>query len=110
MHKLSKEPAEPAERHETIRQYNIAILRDFTISAKELSGYLKIPERDVYDHLEHIRKTMNKGGYHLVVNPALCEKCGFVFQKRGRLSRPGKCPICHSSMIVPPLFSVIKYS
>ena len=63
MHKLPKEPAQPAERHETIRQYIIAILRDFTISAKELSGYLKISERDVYDHLEHIRKTMNKGGF-----------------------------------------------
>jgi transcriptional regulator len=110
MRKPPREPPEPVERYETIRKYIVALLQDYAITAKELSGYLRIPEKDVYDHLEHIRKTMNKGGYHLVVNPALCEKCGFIFRKRGRLSRPGKCPICHSSMIVPPFFSVLKYS
>jgi transcriptional regulator len=110
MRKPPKEPPEPVERYETIRKYIVALLQDFTFSAKELSGYLRIPEKDVYDHLEHIRKTMNKGGYHLVVNPALCDKCGFIFSKRGRLTKPGKCPICHSNMIIPPFFSVLKYS
>jgi hypothetical protein len=109
MHKPVREPPEPVERCETIRQYIIALLQDYTVSAKGMSGYLRIPEKDVYDHLEHIRKTMNKGGYHLVVNPAKCEKCDFIFRKRGRLSKPGKCPICHSSLIIPPLFSVVKY-
>jgi hypothetical protein len=110
MHKPPREPPEPIERHETIRHYIIALLQSYTVSAKEISGYLRITEKDVYDHLEHIRKTMNKGDFHLVVNPAKCEKCGFIFRKRGRLSRPGKCPICHSNLIIPPLFSVVKYS
>jgi len=110
MHKPPREPPEAIERHETIRHYIIALLQSYTVSAKEISGYLRITEKDVYDHLEHIRKTMNKGDFHLVVNPAKCEKCGFIFRKRGRLSRPGKCPICHSNLIIPPLFSVVKYS
>ncbi len=110
MRRLPKEPPQPVERCETIRQYIIALLQNDTFSAKEISGYLRITEKDVYDHLEHIRKTMNKGGYHLVVEPAVCDKCGFTFRKRGKLSRPGKCPICHSNLIIPPMFSVLKYS
>jgi len=109
MQKPAKRPSEPVERHETIRQYIIALLQDYTISAKEISGFLKIPEKDVYDHLGHIRKTTNKGGYHLVVSPAKCAKCSFVFRKRGRLAKPGKCPICHGSQIISPLFSIVKY-
>lgn len=77
-------------------------------TAKEISGEVRIPERDIYEHLEHIRKTMNKGEYRLVVVPARCERCGFVFRKRGRLKKPGKCPICRSESVTEPLFSVEK--
>ncbi|OPY64923.1 MAG: hypothetical protein A4E63_03233 [Syntrophorhabdus sp. PtaU1.Bin050] len=96
----------PIERCETVRQYISAVLQEQALSAKDMSTYLRIPEKEVYEHLEHIRKTMNKGNYHLVVVPARCERCGFVFRKRGRLSRPGKCPMCHSSLILPPLFVI----
>jgi len=49
---------------------------------------------------------MNKGAYRLVVVPAQCERCGFAFRKRGRLKRPGKCPLCRSESVQEPLFSV----
>jgi hypothetical protein len=110
MRRPLKEPPQPIERNETIRRYIIALLQDYSFTAKEISGFLKVTEKDVYDHLEHIRKTMNKGDYHLVVSPAMCDKCGFTFRKRGKLSRPGKCPICHSNLITPPIFSVLKHS
>ena len=110
MQKQSKESITPIERHETIRQYIVALLLDYTISAKELSNFLKIPEKDVHDHLVHIKKTMNKGSYHLVVYPAECSKCSFVFRKRDKLAKPGKCPICHCNQVIPPLFSIIKYT
>lgn len=106
MGKGRKEPSLPIERCETIRQYISAVLQEHTLSAKDMSTYLRISEKDVYEHLEHIRKTMNKGSYHLVVIPARCERCDFVFRKRGKLSRPGKCPMCHSSLILPPLFAI----
>ncbi|OPY79002.1 MAG: hypothetical protein A4E65_02022 [Syntrophorhabdus sp. PtaU1.Bin153] len=106
MGKGHKEPLLPIERRETIRKYISAVLQEHTLSAKDMSIYLRIPEKDVYEHLEHIRRTMNKGNYRLVVVPAQCERCGFVFRKRGRLSRPGKCPMCHSSLILPPLFVI----
>lgn len=101
-----KEAAVPEERYETLRRRIVTLLKEGSLSGKELSGQLRIPEKDVYDHLEHIRKTMNKGEYRLVVVPARCERCGFVFRKRGRLKKPGKCPLCRSESLVEPLFSV----
>ncbi len=76
--------------------------------ARQISGELRIPERDVYDHLEHIRKTMEKGKSRLAVAPAQCERCGFVFRKRARLKKPGRCPICRSESVQEPVFSIEK--
>jgi predicted Zn-ribbon and HTH transcriptional regulator len=103
-----KEAVVPEERYETLRRRIIALLKERPFGGKELSGQLRVPERDIYEHLDHIRKTMNKGDHKLVVTPAQCEKCGFVFVKRGRLKRPGKCPICRSESLQEPLFSVEK--
>jgi predicted Zn-ribbon and HTH transcriptional regulator len=101
-----KEPITPVERADTVRKYVISLLEEYTMSAKEISSIVKVPEKDIYDHLEHIRRTLNKSGHHLHHEPARCEKCGFIFQKRDRLSKPGKCPLCHSQLILPPLFTI----
>ena len=103
-----KEPLVPVERYDTIRKYIIALLEEHTMSAKELSGIIRVPEREIYDHLDHIRKTLHKTSQRLHVEPARCEKCGFIFQKRAKLSKPGKCPLCHSQLILPPLFSMTR--
>ena len=104
--KRTKEPVVPEERYETLRRRIATLLREGPLSGREISNELRIPERDVYEHLEHIRKTMNKGEYKLVVLPARCNKCGFVFRKRGRLKKPGKCPLCRSESVEEPVFSV----
>ena len=41
------EAHEPPERFETIRHYISALLEEGTYTSKELSGVIKIPERDV---------------------------------------------------------------
>jgi len=97
---------EPAERFETIRHYIAALLEEGTYTSKELSGIIKIPERDVCDHLEHLQRTLRKGGKQLAVISAACRHCGFIFKKRDRLTKPGKCPSCRSIHIQPPLFHI----
>jgi predicted Zn-ribbon and HTH transcriptional regulator len=104
--KKPREAVIPEERYDTIRRRITTLLKETRLTGKELSGQLRIPERDVYEHLEHIRKTMNKGEYKLLVTPARCDRCGFVFTKRGRLKKPGKCPICRNEALEEPLFSV----
>lgn len=109
MKKKVKVPAssvEPAEASDTVRHTILSALEAGPRSARDISADVRIPERDVYRHLEHIRKTVNKQGRHLVVNPAECKKCGFLFAKREKLSRPGKCPLCQSESIREPRFSI----
>ena len=108
MKKKPKEPSVPVERRETVRQEIITLLEEKTFSAREISACVAVPEKEVYEHLEHIRRTINKGEHNLLVTPALCKKCGFIFRKRERLSKPGKCPVCRNEVIGEPLFSVKK--
>jgi len=77
-----------------------------TLSARDISSIVRIPEKEVLDHLEHIRIASHKDGQHLLLTPALCKKCGFIFRKRERLARPGKCPVCRNEQIAEPLYSI----
>jgi len=99
-----KEPTIPVERQETIRQKIVSLLKDKTLTVKDISFYAMIPLKDVCEHLEHIQK--NKRDYRLDMTPARCKKCGFVFKKRDKLATPGKCPVCRGSLIEEPLFSI----
>jgi predicted Zn-ribbon and HTH transcriptional regulator len=108
--KKSKEPFVPVERRETIRQKIISLLEGKTLSAREISVEAGVAEKEVYEHLEHIQRTINKREHNLIVTPAACKKCGFVFRKRDRLKKPSKCPVCRNEVIREPLFSVRKTS
>lgn len=96
----------PADRHETVRRDIISVLNDRLLSAREISGIVSVSEKDVYDHLYHIQKSLNKRDHLLTVTPPECNKCGFVFRKRERLKKPGRCPVCRSESIKEPLFSI----
>ncbi|MEW6001576.1 MAG: transcriptional regulator [Nitrospirota bacterium] len=108
MKKKPREPFIPAERNETIRQKIMSLLMERTLSAKDLSASVMVSEKEVYDHLEHIQRTANKKTYNFIVTPAVCKRCSFVFRKRERLKKPGKCPVCRSESIKEPLFSMTK--
>ena len=107
MKKKPKEPFIPPERQETVRQKIVSVIESQTLSAKEISSDVMVSEKEVYEHLEHIQKTLNKRERHLTITPAECKKCGFVFRKRDRLKKPGKCPVCRSESISDPLFSIM---
>jgi len=103
----AKEPFIPVERHETVRQEIISALKGRTLTAKEISAEVHIPEKEVYEHLEHIQRTVSKKDLTLIINPAECLKCRFVFKKRERLKKPGRCPVCRNELIQEPLFSIL---
>jgi transcriptional regulator len=101
-----KKPPIPAERDDTIRHGITALLSEGALSARDISAEVHIPEKEVYDHLEHIRTSHHAESRLLKVTPAVCLKCGFEFRKRERLRKPGKCPVCQGEHIEPPLFSL----
>jgi predicted Zn-ribbon and HTH transcriptional regulator len=109
MKKKPLKPFVPVERRETIRQKIVALLESGDspgLSAKDISVEAGVSEKEVYGHLEHIQLTMNKSSHTFVVTPAVCKKCGFVFRKRERLNKPGRCPVCRGESMQEPLFFV----
>ena len=106
MKEKAKAPTIPHAMYDTVRQEIIAELLEGPCSARDLSATVRIPERDVSGHLEHIRKTVALSGKHLVIMPAECKKCGFIYSKREKLKRPGKCPICRGESISEPHFVI----
>ena len=90
MKRRPKEPSVPFERKETIRRNVISLLEENTLSARKISVDVRISERDVYEHLEHIQRSVLQNGDSFIVHPPECRKCGFVFRKRE--SEPGRCP------------------
>jgi|TARA_B100000315_G_scaffold212893_1_gene210517 hypothetical protein len=106
MNQKSKEPFIPPERYETVRKEIISFLKEQTLTMKEISGYVRISEKEVSAHLEHIKKTILRDNLKMVVDPATCKKCGFAFKKREKLNKPGKCPLCHGESIEEPAYSI----
>jgi predicted Zn-ribbon and HTH transcriptional regulator len=102
----SKQPPMPADRRETIRREIISVLKGQRLSVKDISGAVGASEKEVYDHLYHIQKTISKRDRSLIFTPAECRKCGFKFRKRERLKKPGKCPLCRGEAIKEPIFSI----
>ncbi|MBE0575200.1 MAG: transcriptional regulator [Desulfuromonadales bacterium] len=94
----------PDQREGTLRQSMIALLRQSPLTAREISGLVGVSEREVYTHLEHIRQSLHREEDSLGILPAECRGCGFVFTKRDRLKRPGRCPLCRSQSISQPRY------
>jgi transcriptional regulator len=89
----------------TVRKRIAEILSGRELTARDLSGMLGIKEREVMDHLPHVEKSSGNGAT-IIARPAACLGCGFVFKKRRRLTTPGRCPVCRSEQITPPMFAV----
>jgi len=99
-------PPAPARRTETLRQELVRILGTRRLSIPDLAFELSISEEEVSEHLLHVRKSLKKTGKTLVVTPPECLQCGFVYRKREKLKKPGRCPVCRSHRISDPLYSI----
>jgi len=82
------------------------MLTEGSFTARDLSRILGIREKEVYEHLPHIQKSMG-ASVSIVRQPATCLSCDFVFTKRERFTAPGRCPVCRSERISEPIFGVV---
>jgi predicted Zn-ribbon and HTH transcriptional regulator len=92
----------------TLRKKIAEVLERESLDLREISKMFGIKEREVLDHLNHIAKSVHPE--RLILKPAYCNQCGFSFKKRTRLNPPGRCPVCKSEYISPPLFKITKSS
>lgn len=106
MKQRPRKPLLPKPAGDTVRHALAGLLTDSSLSARDISTTLRISEKEIYAHLEHLRKSLHAVGGSLDVTPAECRHCGFAFVKRERLTPPGKCPVCRHEAISEPLFAV----
>lgn len=90
----------------TIRQQMTELLRRGSYRAKEISQELGIREKEVYDHLRHISRTLVHHPGRLTIDPAVCLSCGYIFRKRRRFGKPGRCPRCRDQHIQEPRYRI----
>jgi predicted Zn-ribbon and HTH transcriptional regulator len=50
-------------------------------------------------------RSARAAGHRIVVVPASCRSCGFVFGEE-KLTRPGKCPECRNSRMFEPQIAI----
>jgi predicted Zn-ribbon and HTH transcriptional regulator len=90
----------------TIRKEMILLLSGRELSAKEISSVVGVGEKEVYGHLSHIARSIKHQRKKLMIKPAECLGCGYVFKKRKRFTRPSRCPICKSEQIRNPMYRI----
>ncbi|MCG8673600.1 MAG: hypothetical protein MI867_29700 [Pseudomonadales bacterium] len=91
----------PEERNETIRKEIIDLLKGPKQTIGSLSKHVRKQEKEIAEHLKHICKSEN-----VIIEPAECIKCGYVFEDRVKIKKPSKCPICKGTYIDDPMFSI----
>ncbi|MGQ9920687.1 MAG: transcriptional regulator [Desulfobacca sp.] len=95
-----------SEQNQTIRQALKTLLLGQDRSLRELSQLLSRPEKEISSHLEHLAKYPG-AGYRFVILPARCRQCGFVFQKRRRVTAPSRCPRCRQTDLARPRYALV---
>ncbi|RLB90357.1 MAG: transcriptional regulator [Deltaproteobacteria bacterium] len=94
----------------TSRQQMMEILSRQECSVRDLSRMLGIREKEVYDHLSHIQRSVASRKRKLVISPSRCLSCGYVFETRKRFTRPSRCPHCRSERIQGAKYKIVCIS
>ncbi len=80
---------------------------EFPITAEEICEQFDIKSRSVvYEDIDHISRSMKRKGKELLIRPASCGKCHFIFKTRSTSKAPSKCPKCKSQWILAPAFII----
>jgi predicted Zn-ribbon and HTH transcriptional regulator len=82
----------------TVRRDLVKTLSVQARSVSSIARELGLGRRDVEEHLRHAIRTASTAGHRIVIEPARCKQCGFVFGS-DRLVKPGKCPDCQGTRL-----------
>jgi transcriptional regulator len=80
------------------RKQLLALLSREPQSVSRLARELGLSRGDVEDDLRHMIRSARAAGHRIVIVPARCRSCGFVFGE-DKLAKPGRCPSCKGSRI-----------
>ena len=81
------------------RKQLIDLLSTEPRSVSRIARELGINRKDAAHDLEHALRSAQSAGHRVVIEPAACRSCGFVFDTR-KLTKPGKCPQCRGTRVL----------
>jgi predicted Zn-ribbon and HTH transcriptional regulator len=77
------------------------------MTVREIGRAVRLMPKEVEDDLHHLVKSLEHSDRKLDVECARCRKCGFEFRE-DKLTKPSRCPECHSTWIEEPRVRVVK--
>ena len=92
-------------RSEMFRKDLIEMLLGNPMSVSQIARLVDQSAGRVADDLNHLFRSLKRTDYKAVVEPARCRSCGFEFSGE-KLSKPSKCPECHSTWVLEPKIAV----
>jgi predicted Zn-ribbon and HTH transcriptional regulator len=87
------------------RKQLIEVLSVEPRTVTRLARELGLPRRDVEDDLRHMIRSARAAGHDVIIEPARCRACGFVFGE-DKLSKPSRCPNCRGTWLYEPVIRV----
>jgi transcriptional regulator len=82
----------------TFRRDLVKILSAQPRSVSSIARELGLDRGDVEEDLRHAIRSAEASGHTVIVEPARCKQCGFVFGA-DRLAKPSKCPECKGTRL-----------
>lgn len=87
----------------------ITLLLGSPKGVSQIAREVKEPPGQVADDLQHLLRSLKHSDYKAAVEPACCRACGFEFSE-AKLTKPSKCPGCHSTWVLEPKIGIEQRS
>ena len=89
----------------SFRRDLVKLLSQQPRSVSSIARQMGLDRDDVEDHLRHAIRSARAAGHQVIIEPAKCKQCGFTFGE-DKLSKPGKCPVCHGTRLYEAQISI----
>ena len=86
---------------QTRRQQIVERLTENECEFDDLRHEFGLTVKVLEEDLRHIERSVRAGGQRLIIRPARCEACDFVFKSQAP-HPPGRCPSCRDRRISGP--------
>lgn len=82
----------------TVRARLHDLLSNQPRSVSSLARELGMSRGDLEEQLRHVLRSAQAAGHRVVIEPARCKGCGFLFGD-DKLAKPSRCPACKGSRL-----------
>lgn len=89
----------------TTRERIADVLREEPATASGLATRIGVPTPVVYDHVEHVARSLSGSDEQFLVAPPECRDCGFS-DFDDPVNEPSRCPNCRSENVAEPTFKI----